>query len=137
MSSESHIPDTTAPDPKRWRALIVIATAQLMVVLDASIVNLALPSAKHELGIADADQQWVVTAYALAFGGFLLLGGRIADYVGRKRMFIVGLLAFAAASTLGALAPTEGWLFAARALQGGAAALLAPAAPGSTSVFWT
>src|SRR5512141_1164146 len=81
-------------DPLRWRALLVIAIAQLMVVLDASIVNLALPSAKADLGITDADQQWIVTAYTLAFGGLLLLGGRIADYVGRKRMFIVGLLGF-------------------------------------------
>ena len=70
------------PDPRRWRALFVIALAQLIVVLDASIVNLALPRAKADLGITDADQQWVLTAYTLAFGGLLLLGGRIADYSG-------------------------------------------------------
>lgn len=140
MSSTSEGPDleavavagaaTEAPalDPLRWRALMVIAIAQLMVVLDASIVNLALPSAKAELGITDADQQWIVTAYTLAFGGLLLLGGRIADYVGRKRMFIIGLLGFAAASALGGIAPTAALLFAARALQGGFAAMLAPAA---------
>ena len=115
-------------DPLRWRALLVIAIAQLMVVLDASIVNLALPSAKADLGITDADQQWVITAYTLAFGGLLLLGGRIADYVGRKRMFIIGLLGFAAASALGGIAPTAALLFGARALQGGFAAMLAPAA---------
>ena len=115
-------------DPLRWRALFVIAIAQLMIILDASIVNLALPSAKKDLGIADADQQWVVTAYALAFGGLLLLGGRIADYIGRKRAFIIGLLGFAGASALGGIASTAVLLFAARGLQGAFAALLAPAA---------
>ena len=119
---------TSQLDPLRWKALLVIGIAQLMVVLDASIVNLALPSAKADLGIADADQQWVVTAYALAFGGFLLLGGRIADYIGRKRAFIIGLLGFAAASAIGGIAPTAGALFGARALLGVFAALLAPAA---------
>ena len=119
---------TDVPDPRRWHALAVIALAQLMVVLDASIVNLALPSAKRALHIADANQNWVVTAYTLAFGGLLLLGGRVADYAGRKRMFIIGLLGFAGASALGGLAPTQGLLFAARALQGGFAAFLAPAA---------
>jgi EmrB/QacA subfamily drug resistance transporter len=115
-------------DPMRWRALSVIAIAQLMIILDASIVNLALPSAKAALGISDADQQWVVTGYALAFGGLLLLGGRIADYIGRKRAFVIGLLGFAGASALGGLAATQGLLFAARGLQGVFAALLAPAA---------
>ena len=95
-----------SPDPLRWKALLVIGIAQLMVVLDASIVNLALPTAKAELGITDADQQWVITAYTLAFGGLLLLGGRIADYAGRKRVFIIGLLGFAAASALGGIAPS-------------------------------
>ena len=121
-------PGTATPDPRRWYALGVIALAQLMVVLDSSIVNLALPSAKADLGISDANQQWVVTAYTLAFGGLLLLGGRVADYVGRKRMFIIGLLGFAGASALGGLAPTQGLLFGARALQGGFAAFLVPAA---------
>ncbi len=83
--------DTTGPDPKRWLALAVIAVAQLMVVLDASIVTIALPSAQRSLHISTDNRQWVVTAYTLAFGGLLLLGGRIADYVGRKRMFIIGL----------------------------------------------
>lgn len=115
-------------DPLRWRALAVIAIAQLMIILDASIVNLALPSAKAALGISDADQQWIVTGYALAFGGLLLLGGRIADYIGRKRAFIIGLLGFATASALGGIAATQGLLFAARGLQGAFAALLAPAA---------
>jgi EmrB/QacA subfamily drug resistance transporter len=115
-------------DPNRFRALAVIAIAQLMIVLDASIVNLAIPSATEDLGIAPANVQWIVTAYTLAFGGLLLLGGRIADYWGRKRTFQVGLLGFAAASLLGGLAPSEELLIAARALQGAFAALLAPAA---------
>ncbi|MBI1376346.1 MAG: DHA2 family efflux MFS transporter permease subunit [Frankiales bacterium] len=115
-------------DPQRWRALFVIAMAQLMIILDASIVNLALPRAKADLGIADADQQWVVTGYALAFGGLLLLGGRIADFIGRKRAFIIGLIGFATASAIGGAAPTAVALFAARGLQGAFAALLAPAA---------
>ncbi len=120
--------DYGPPDPNRWRALLVIAISALMVVLDASIVNLALPSAKAALGIADADQQWVITAYTLAFGGLLLLGGRIADYVGRKKVFIIGLVGFAFASALGGLAVNGPMLFGARALQGAFAALLAPAA---------
>ena len=115
-------------DPRRWLALAVIAVAQLMIILDASIVNIALPSAQKDLGITTADRQWVVTAYTLAFGGLLLLGGRIADYNGRKRTFIIGLIGFAGASALGGLAPTAGLLFAARGLQGAFAALLAPSA---------
>ncbi len=119
---------TATPDPARWRILAIIAVAQLMVVLDASIVNLALPSAKADLGISDANQQWIVTAYTLTFGGFLLLGGRIADFWGRKRAFIAGLLGFAAASALGGIATGGAMLFAARGLQGCFGALLAPAA---------
>ena len=124
-------------DPKRWAALAVIAVAQLMIIVDASIVNIALPSAQRELGITNADRQWVVTAYTLAFGGLLLLGGRIADYTGRKRTFIIGLLGFAGASALGGLAPTAGVLFAARGLQGAFAALLAPAALSLITVTFT
>jgi EmrB/QacA subfamily drug resistance transporter len=105
-----------------------------MIVLDASIVNLAIPSATADLQIGPADVQWVVTAYTLTFGGFLLLGGRIADYWGRKRTFQVGLGGFAIASLIGGLAPTFGLLIAARALQGGFAALLAPAALALISV---
>lgn len=128
---------STTPDPNRWRALIVIAIAQLMVVLDASIVNIALPSIQADLGMTDANRQWVVTAYTLAFGGLLLLGGRIADYQGRKRMFIIGLIGFAAASFLGGISTTEEMLIAARALQGVFAALLAPAALSLISVTFT
>lgn len=94
----------TLPDPSRWKALAFIALAQLMVVLDATIVNIALPSAQTDLGISDGNKQWVITAYALAFGGLLLFGGRIADLWGRKRTFVVGLIGFAAASALGGAA---------------------------------
>ncbi|MFE2631676.1 MFS transporter [Streptomyces sp. NPDC059374] len=115
-------------DPRRWWGLVVIALAQLMVVLDATIVNIALPSAQEDLGISDGDRQWVITAYTLAFGGLLLLGGRIADLAGRKRTFIIGLIGFAAASALGGAATSSGMLFGARALQGVFAAVLAPSA---------
>ncbi len=125
------------PPSKRWIALAIIAMAQLMVVLDSSIVNIALPSAQKDLGISNADRQWVITAYTLAFGGLLLLGGRIADYVGRKRMFIVGLIGFAAASALGGVAQNEAMLFGSRALQGAFAAILAPAALSLITVTFT
>jgi EmrB/QacA subfamily drug resistance transporter len=115
-------------DPRRWLALVVIGAAQLLIVLDATIVTVALPTAQHALHISDANRQWIVTAYTLAFGGLLLLGGRIADYTGRKRAFIIGLLGFAAASALGGAAVNAGMLFAARALQGAFGALMAPAA---------
>src|SRR3954449_1864157 len=114
--------------PRRWIALVFIALAQLMVVLDATVVNIALPSAQKALHISDANRQWMITAYTLAFGGLLLFGGRVADYTGRKRAFIIGLLGFAGASALGGFAQNAGMLFSARALQGGFAALMAPAA---------
>src|SRR5438552_2155153 len=98
--------------PRRWFALSIIAIAQLMVVLDATVVNVALPHAKADLGISDSNQQWVVTAYTLTFGGLLLLGGRIADYWGRKRTFVVGMIGFALASALGGAAWNETSLFA-------------------------
>jgi EmrB/QacA subfamily drug resistance transporter len=106
----------------------VIALAQLMVVLDATIVNIALPSAQRSLHMSDGNRQWVITAYTLAFGGLLLLGGRIADLVGRKRTFVIGLVGFAAASALGGAAMSSGMLFGARALQGAFAAVLSPSA---------
>jgi EmrB/QacA subfamily drug resistance transporter len=126
--SSPHHGGMDSADPRRWLALGIIAVAQLMIVLDASIVTIALPSAQADLGISTADRQWVVTAYTLAFGGLLLLGGRIADYNGRKRTFLIGLVGFALVSALGGFAPTAGLLFAARAAQGVFAALLAPAA---------
>jgi EmrB/QacA subfamily drug resistance transporter len=125
------------PDPKRWLALAVIAIAQLMVVLDASIVTIALPSAQHGLHISTDNRQWIVTAYTLSFGSLLLLGGRIADYVGRKRVFIIGLLGFAGASALGGAAINAPMLFGARALQGAFGALLAPAALSLITVTFT
>ncbi|WP_462187889.1 MULTISPECIES: MFS transporter [unclassified Frankia] len=126
-----------SPDPRRWLALWIIAVAQLMVVLDASIVNIAIPHAQADLDISTANRQWIVTAYTVAFGGLLLLGGRVADYLGRKRAFSWGLLGFALASALGGLAPNAGLLFAARALQGAFAALLAPAALSLITVAFT
>jgi EmrB/QacA subfamily drug resistance transporter len=113
---------------RRWLILAVIGIAQLLVVLDVTIVNIALPSAQHDLGFSDDDRQWVITAYALAFGSLLLLGGRIADLFGRKWTFIAGLLGFAGASALGGAAQSFGLLVAARALQGMFGAMLAPAA---------
>ncbi|MEU2956130.1 MFS transporter [Streptomyces xanthochromogenes] len=121
-------PHTGARHEHRWLVLGVIALAQLMVVLDATIVNIALPSAQQDLGFSDGNRQWIVTAYALAFGSLLLLGGRIADLVGRKVVFLVGLVGFALASAIGGAAPNFEVLVTARALQGVFGALLAPAA---------
>ena len=95
---------TTHTDNKRWLILALLGLAQLMVVLDATIVNIALPSAQEALGFSDDNRQWVITAYALAFGSLLLLGGRIGDLFGRKRVFVIGLLGFAVASALGGAA---------------------------------
>lgn len=138
MSATSKTPVTAENlDPRRWRALIVIAIAQLMSVLDASIVNIALPSLQVDLGITPENRQWVVTAYTLAFGGLLLLGGRIADYAGRKKTFMIALIGFAVASAIGGFAVNQEMLFGARALQGAFAALLAPAALSLISVTFT
>ncbi|WP_151478266.1 MFS transporter [Streptomyces albicerus] len=126
-----------APDSNRWKALTFIALAQLMVVLDATIVNIALPSAQQDLGISDGNRQWVITAYALAFGGLLLFGGRIADLWGRKRAFVAGLIGFAGASALGGAATNEAMMLGARALQGAFGALLAPAALSLLAVMFT
>ncbi|MFJ3232422.1 MFS transporter [Streptomyces sp. NPDC086787] len=124
-------------DANRWKALVFIALAQLMVVLDATIVNIALPSAQQDLGISDGNRQWVITAYALAFGGLLLFGGRIADLWGRKRAFVIGLVGFAGASALGGAATSGSMMFGARALQGVFGALLAPAALSLLAVMFT
>src|SRR5512132_1879314 len=113
---------------RRGLVLGVIAIAQLMVVLDLTIVNIALPSAQRDLGFSDDLRQWVITAYALAFGSLLLLGGRIGDLFGRKWTFIAGLLGFAGASALGGAAQSFGLLVGARAVQGVFGAMLAPAA---------
>jgi EmrB/QacA subfamily drug resistance transporter len=112
---------------RRWWVLAVLGIAQLMVVLDATVVNIALPHAQVALHFSDNDRQWIVTAYSLAFGSLLLLGGRIADVFGRKRVFLIGVIGFALASALGGAATSFGMLAAARAIQGGFGALLAPA----------
>jgi EmrB/QacA subfamily drug resistance transporter len=122
-------PDGMAgPDPRRWLILGVIALAQLMVVLDATIVTIALPSAQQSLHFSNVERQWVVTAYALAFGSLLLLGGKLADLLGRRITFLGGLIGFAAASAVGGAATSFGMLVAARACQGAFGALLAPSA---------
>ncbi len=120
-----------ASGDRRWLVLVVVALAQLMVTLDATIVNIALPSAQQALGFPNSDRQWVVTAYALAFGSLLLMGGRIGDMFSRKRVFITGLAGFAAASALGGAATSFEMLVAARTLQGAFGAILAPAALGT------
>ena len=132
-ASVSHVVHAETPDPRRWFALVVIGIAQLMVILDASIVNIALPHASLPkalggLAIAQKNYQWAITAYTLTFGGFLLLGGRIGDYMGRKKSFLIGLLGFAGASLLGGFAQNQQWLFG---------ALLAPAALSLISVTFT
>ena len=119
---------TPAKSDHRWLVLVVVSIAQLMVVLDATIVNIALPSAQAALRFDNSERQWVVTAYALAFGSLLLLGGRVGDIVGRKRTFLIALVAFAAASALGGASPSFAILVVARTLQGAAGAMLAPAA---------
>ena len=119
---------TDPPDPRRWRALAVLALAQFMVVLDVTIANVALPAIQADLGFSALDLQWVVGAYTLTFGGLLLLGGRTADLLGRRRMLSIGLGVFALASLGAGLAPSSGALIAVRALQGAGAALLSPAA---------
>jgi EmrB/QacA subfamily drug resistance transporter len=124
-------------DPRRFRALAIIAVAQLMVVLDASVVIIALPSAQRALHMSTANRQWMLTAYTLSFAGLLLLGGRIADYFGRKRMFVISLIGFAGASALGGLAQNSAMLFGARALQGAFAAVMAPAALSLLTVAFT
>jgi EmrB/QacA subfamily drug resistance transporter len=118
----------SAPDPRRWLILAVVALAQLMVILDATIVNIALPSAQRALHFSTVDRQWVVTAYALAFGSLLLFGGRLADLLGRKVTFLTGLTGFAAASAVGGAATSLAMLTAARACQGAFGALMAPSA---------
>ena len=121
----------------RWLILGVVCLGQLMVVLDATVVNIALPVAQHDLGFSDADRQWVVTAYSLAFGALLLLGGRLSDLAGRKRMLIIGAVGFAAASALGGAATSFGMLVASRAIQGAFGAMLAPAALSTLTVTFT
>jgi EmrB/QacA subfamily drug resistance transporter len=127
LKTRPEFPSTPdGPTRAHWWILVVIAAAQLMVVLDTTIMIIALPSAQHSLGFSNADRQWVVTAYTLGFGGLLLLGGRISDMVGPKRTLMVGVVGFAMASALGGASQTTGMLIGARALQGMLGALLAP-----------
>ncbi|MFF2372393.1 DHA2 family efflux MFS transporter permease subunit [Agromyces sp. NPDC058110] len=121
-------PSAPAHSSRRWWTLTVVGLAQLMVVLDSTVVNIALPAAQADLGFTDGQRQWIITAYSLAFGSLLLLGGRLSDLIGRKRTFIIGLVGFAAASALGGAAGTFELLVGARALQGAFGALLAPTA---------
>ncbi|HLM34070.1 MAG TPA: MFS transporter [Gaiellaceae bacterium] len=114
------------PDPKRWKALAVLGVAYLMVVLDVSIVNVALPSIQTDLNFSPENLQWVISGYALTFGGLLLLGGRIGDLLGRRRLFMIGLGLFAITSLVAALSVSSGMLIAARLLQGAAGAILSP-----------
>src|SRR5437588_1810129 len=114
------------PDPRRWQALALVCVAFFMTVLDVSIVNVALPSIGRSLHFSETGLQWVITAYAITFGGFLLLGGRTADILGRKRIFLVGLVIFSAASLVCGLAGSTGVLIAARAVQGFGAAVVSP-----------
>ncbi len=117
-----------AHDVNPWLVLVLVCLAQFMVILDATIVNVALPSIQADLEMSESNLQWIVNAYALLFGGFLLLGGRAGDLIGRKRVFLAGVVLFTAASLLCALAPSELWLILARGLQGLGAALVSPAA---------
>jgi MFS family permease len=117
-----------AGETNRWVVLVIVCLAQFMVILDATIVNVALPSIQRDLQFSAADLAWVINGYTLIFGGFLLLGGRAGDLFGRKRLFVAGLAIFSIASLLNGLATTSGLLVAARALQGLGAALIAPTA---------
>jgi EmrB/QacA subfamily drug resistance transporter len=124
----SDIVSVSRPDSRRWLILATICSAALMIVLDVTVMNLALPSAQHALGFTNADRQWVVTAYALSFGSLLLFCGRLADLLGRKATFLIGLAGFAAASAVGGASVSFTMLVTARASQGAFAALLAPSA---------
>jgi predicted MFS family arabinose efflux permease len=128
-SGSAQVATRSASPGNRWVVLTLLGIAQLMIVLDVTIVNIALPSAQQALRFSTDDRQWIITAYALSFGSLLLLGGKLGDLFGRKLTFIAGLLGFAIASALGGLAPSFAALVAARALQGSFGALLAPSAP--------
>ena len=136
MSAVSGSEPVGLPDPRRWFALALLAIAEFVVVLDATVINVALPSISRHLHVSTDSLSWVVSAYILAFGGMLLLGGRLADLFGRRRLFIIGLSIFGAASLAGGLSTTIGELIACRALQGFGAAALAPAARSILAVLF-
>src|SRR5437879_13756978 len=127
IGEDNYVSISTRSD-RRWSALALIVTAQFMVILDVAIVNVALPSIKSDLNFSQTNLQWVISAYAILFGGALLLGGRLADLLGRRRLFIAGLALFATSSLLCGLAWSEPSLIGFRAVQGLGGALLAPAA---------
>src|SRR5207237_7016101 len=129
--------DMVASDRRKWLALALLCVIQFMVVLDIAIVNVALPSIQVDLGFSEQNLQWVISAYALVFGGFLLLGGRAADLLGRRRIFLVGIVVFTLASLFSGLAWSESSLITARALQGLGAAVITPAALSILSTTFT
>jgi EmrB/QacA subfamily drug resistance transporter len=137
MTTTVTAPSPAQSDQRRWWALVAIGLAQLLVIVDTTIVNIALPSAQRDLGMSDVARQWTISAYTLAFGGLLLLGGRLADRLGRKNTLIVGALGFALASAVGGAASGPGMLIAARAAQGVFAALLAPSTLSLLTVTFT
>ncbi|UQS27266.1 MFS transporter [Amycolatopsis thermalba] len=137
MTTTTPAPVTAPTDSRKWLALAVVGLAQLLVIIDTTIVNIALPTAQADLGMSDVARQWTISAYTLAFGGLLLLGGRLADRLGRKNTLIVGALGFAAASALGGMASGPGLLIAARAAQGVFAALLAPSTLSLLTITFT
>ncbi|MGW8329925.1 MFS transporter [Streptomyces sp. NPDC055897] len=128
---------SSTADPRRWTALFFICLGQFMGVLDGTVLNVALPSIQHDLGFSDGTRQWVITAFSLTFGGLLLLGGRLTDLWGHKRIFLTGVVGFAAASALGGAAVNTGMLISARAVQGIFAALLVPSVLSLLSVMFT
>ncbi|TNC29534.1 MFS transporter [Amycolatopsis alkalitolerans] len=137
MTTTLGAPPESRVDQRRWWALAAIGLAQLLVIVDTTIVNIALPSAQHALGMSDAGRQWTISAYTLAFGGLLLLGGRLADRFGRKNTLIIGAIGFALASAVGGAATGPGMLIAARAAQGVFAALLAPSTLSLLTITFT
>src|SRR5438034_4143965 len=129
--------DMISSDRRKWLALALLSVVQFMVVLDIAIVNVALPSIQVDLGFSQENLQWVISAYALVFGGFLLLGGRAADLLGRRRIFLAGIVLFTLASLMAGLAWSEGSLISARGLQGLAPAVITPAALSILSTTFT
>src|SRR5579863_3695861 len=130
-------PPAAAKDPRRWKALGVLALMQFMLVLDITVVNVALPHIRADLGFSRAGLAWVVDAYVLTAGGLLLLGGRLSDLLGRRRMFLIGVSLFAAASALSGASTGPGMLVASRFAQGAAEALAGPAAFGLVALLFT
>src|SRR3954464_5555390 len=122
------VPPHPSHGTNRWLVLVLVCLAQFMVILDATIVNVALPSIQRDLGFSTSSLQWVINAYTLVFGGFLLLGGRAGDLIGRRKVFVAGVIVFTSASLLNGLATSATWLVASRALQGLGGALVSPAA---------